>query len=170
MNVPQRDVEALERERVAAQGAYSRISILPEETLVEAPDLPDRSVAAGKLLLELLPGSVQDAGLDSYLKRLCAPVVGGVHSKPTGSVRPVLADDETSSPPAILHLVDAHASPPFWIRVLRHGANRTTAPENRRRRTSLPVRRSPADGVELGSGFDDVQSGQFVNGAAGLPR
>ena len=73
------------------------------------------------------------------LKRLCAPVVGGVDS-PTESVRPVLTDDVASPPPAIIHLIDAHASLPFWIRVLRRGTNRTTAPENRRRRSSPPVR------------------------------
>ena len=59
-------------------------------------------------MLELLPGAVQDAGLHPSLKRLCAPVDGGVHSEPTGFMRPVPADDVSSPPPAILHLIDAY--------------------------------------------------------------
>ena len=40
-------------------------------------------------------------------------------------------------------------------------------PENQRRRSSPPVRRSPAGGVESGSGVDEVQLGQFENRANG---
>ena len=129
-NVPQHGVEALERERVAAQGAQSRFAILLEKTLVETPDRPDRAILTSEFLLELLPGAVQEAGLHPSLERLCAPVVGSVLSEPTESVRPVLADEVSSPPLTILHLIDAHASPPFWIRILRRGANRTTAPED----------------------------------------
>ena len=99
--------------------------------------------------------------LESSLKRLCASVKGNVHSEPTGSVQPVLANDVSSSPPAILHLVDAHASPPFWIRVLRRGANRTTAQENRRRNSTPPGRRRPAGSFEFGSGLIPVDLGRI---------
>ena len=55
-------------------------------------------------------------------------------------VRPVLADDVSPPPPAILHFMDAHASSPIWIRVLlRRGENRTTAPEGTGESLFLPA-------------------------------
>ena len=86
------------------------------------------------------------------LKRLCAPVVGRVHS-PTGSVRPVLTDDVVYSPgdpspcrcPCISSFLDPGSSP--WGESYHRSRERTGGtcpprpPSGARTRAGSPFRR-----------------------------
>ena len=114
---------------------------LLEETLVDAPYPPEGAVPPRKFLLELLPGAIEDGGLGSSSKRLSASVIGAyILSRPNPFSQYLLTTRRTP-PPWIPHLMDAPASPAFWVRVLRRGANRTTAPESRHLGSRPPERR-----------------------------